>query len=57
MKKVPDSVFTKEGGQEEIVGIIGAMVGFVTHLNRIVRPDPGDDDEESDEEEEGGDEE
>lgn len=28
------------------------MVGFVTHLNRIVMPDPGDEDDSEDEEEE-----
>ncbi|GAB1316004.1 hypothetical protein MFIFM68171_06214 [Madurella fahalii] len=49
-KKVGDDVFTAlEGGQEEVVGIVRAMVGFITHLNRIVMPDPGDDSE-SDEE-------
>ncbi len=51
-KKVPDSVFTKDGGQDEIARIVGAMVGFVTHLNRIVRPDPGDDDDDDDSDEE-----
>ncbi|KAK0704132.1 hypothetical protein B0T21DRAFT_320898 [Apiosordaria backusii] len=50
-KKVDDGVFTREGGLEgEVMGVVGAMVGFVTHLNRIVMPDPGDDDDESDEE-------
>ena len=29
-KKVPDGVFTAEGGQEEVAGVIGAMVGFVS---------------------------
>ncbi|KAJ9165680.1 Glycoside hydrolase family 92 protein [Coniochaeta hoffmannii] len=55
-KKVPDSVFTDKNGQEEIARILGALVGFVTHLNRIVMPDPGDDDdseEEEDQDEEG----
>ncbi|KAK4454157.1 hypothetical protein QBC34DRAFT_394416 [Podospora aff. communis PSN243] len=51
-KKIPDSIFTSEGGQEELVEVVRAMVGFVAHLNRIVRPDPGDDDEESEEGEE-----
>ncbi|KAK5661925.1 hypothetical protein OQA88_10035 [Cercophora sp. LCS_1] len=49
-KKVDEGLFTREGGQDEVVKVIGALVGFVTHLNRVVRPDPGDDDEESDEE-------
>ncbi|KAK0617075.1 hypothetical protein B0T14DRAFT_538715 [Immersiella caudata] len=51
-KKIPDSTFTSEGGQEELVEVVKAMVGFVSHLNRIVRPDPADDDEESEEGEE-----
>ncbi|KAM7207289.1 Conserved hypothetical protein (DUF2461) domain containing protein [Naviculisporaceae sp. PSN 640] len=52
-KKIPDDIFTKDSrhGQEEIAKMFKAMVGFVTHLNRIVMPDPGDDDDESDEEE------
>lgn len=59
MKKVEDELFTREGGQEEVARIVGAMVGFVMHLNRIVMPDLGDDDDESgdeegDEDEEGG---
>lgn len=55
MKKLPDNVFVKDGGQDEIAEIIGAMVGFVAHLNRIVKPDPMDDDpeSESDEDSEG----
>ncbi|KAK3316429.1 hypothetical protein B0H66DRAFT_294663 [Apodospora peruviana] len=47
-KKVPDDIFTSEAGQEEVAEIVRAMVGFVTHLNRIVMPDPGDDDDSSD---------
>ncbi|KAH8904235.1 hypothetical protein BR93DRAFT_900228 [Coniochaeta sp. PMI_546] len=50
-KKVPDSVLTDKNGQAEIARILGAMVPFITHLNRIVMPDPGDDDD-SDEDEE-----
>ncbi|KAM7202517.1 Conserved hypothetical protein (DUF2461) domain containing protein [Rhypophila sp. PSN 637] len=49
-KKIPDEMFTYEDGQEEIARIFGAMVGFVTFLNKIVMPDPGDEDEDSDEE-------
>ncbi|KXX72960.1 hypothetical protein MMYC01_210627 [Madurella mycetomatis] len=49
-KRVDDGVFTAlEGGQEEVMGIVRALVGFITHLNRIVMPDPGDDSD-SDEE-------
>ncbi|KAK3682424.1 hypothetical protein B0T22DRAFT_283140 [Podospora appendiculata] len=55
MKKLPDSAFTSERGQDEMADIIRAMVGFVTHLNRIVMPDPGDDDESD--EDDGNDEE
>lgn len=29
-KKVPDGVFTAEDGQDQITGIISAMVGFVS---------------------------
>ncbi|KAK4172495.1 hypothetical protein QBC36DRAFT_390368 [Triangularia setosa] len=49
-KKVEDGVFTREGGLEEVMGVVGSMVGFVTHLNKTVMPDPGDDDDESAEE-------
>jgi hypothetical protein len=30
MKKVADGMFTNEGGQDEVAGVIGAMVGFVS---------------------------
>ncbi|KAL2149317.1 hypothetical protein VTH82DRAFT_8665 [Thermothelomyces myriococcoides] len=43
--KIADSVLTDPRGQEEVARIFGSMVGFVTHLNRIVMPDPGDDDD------------
>ncbi|OAA68255.1 hypothetical protein SPI_00450 [Niveomyces insectorum RCEF 264] len=48
-KKLPDSAFTAADGQDQVVAVLQAMAGFVTHLNKIVRPDPGDDDD-SDEE-------
>lgn len=58
-KKVPDSVFTDADGQDQLIEMLRALVPFVTHLNRIVRPDPGDDsdsdegeDEDEDDEEE-----
>lgn len=35
-KKVPDSIFTAEDGQEQIVDIISAMVGFVSRGNIMV---------------------
>ncbi|KAL1845239.1 hypothetical protein VTK73DRAFT_825 [Phialemonium thermophilum] len=47
-KKIPDSYLTAADGQQKIIRIIQAMVGFVTHLNNIVMPD-GDDDESDDE--------
>ncbi len=31
-KKLGDGVFTAEGGQEEVAGVVGAMVGFVSAL-------------------------
>ncbi|KAL2260062.1 hypothetical protein VTK26DRAFT_6047 [Humicola hyalothermophila] len=50
-KKVPDAAFTSlGGGQDAVVEAVRALVGFITHLNRIVMPDPNDSDEESDEE-------
>jgi hypothetical protein len=51
-KKVPDSVFTEEGGQDKVAEIVEAMVGLVTHLNRTVMPDPGDDDDDDDDDDE-----
>ncbi|KAK4150375.1 hypothetical protein C8A00DRAFT_18077 [Chaetomidium leptoderma] len=51
-KKMPDAVFTSPRGQEEVASVVGDMVGFITHLNRIVMPDPDDDDDESDEDDE-----
>lgn len=54
-KKVPDGWWMGEdGGRGEVAGVVGAMVGFVGFLNRVVMPDPG---EESEEEEEEGEEE
>ncbi|CAK7240618.1 MAG: hypothetical protein STHCBS139747_002063 [Sporothrix thermara] len=52
-KKLPDSIFTDADGQDRMIATVQALVPFVTHLNRIVRPDPGD---ESDSEEEDGEE-
>ncbi|KAK0751195.1 hypothetical protein B0T18DRAFT_443755 [Schizothecium vesticola] len=53
-RRVPDGWWTGEGGQEEVAGVVGAMVGFVTFLNRVVMPDPGEESEESEGEEEDG---
>ena len=50
-KKIPDELLTAEDGQERLMEIIGAMVGFVGHLNSIVMPDPNDSDSDSEEEE------
>ncbi|KAH6617067.1 hypothetical protein F5144DRAFT_659828 [Chaetomium tenue] len=49
--KVGEKLFTEAGSQEQIGQIVGDMVGFITHLNRIVMPDPGDDDDDDDEDE------
>ncbi|KAL2162240.1 hypothetical protein VTH06DRAFT_7153 [Thermothelomyces fergusii] len=50
--RIADSVLTDPRGQEQVASIFGSMVGFVTHLNRIVMPDPGDDDDSDEDEEE-----
>jgi hypothetical protein len=49
-KKLPDSVLTAEDSQDQIAEIFGAMVGFVSFLNRVVMPDPGQDNDSSEEE-------
>ncbi|EAQ84890.1 hypothetical protein CHGG_08904 [Chaetomium globosum CBS 148.51] len=49
--KVSEKLFTEAGSQEQIGQIVGDMVGFITHLNRIVMPDPGDDDDDDDDDE------
>ncbi|KAK1834154.1 hypothetical protein QBC39DRAFT_380058 [Podospora conica] len=51
-RAVGDEVWTREGGMGEVARMVGAMVGFVTFLNRVVMPDPGEEGEESEEEEE-----
>ncbi|KAK3945666.1 hypothetical protein QBC46DRAFT_302875 [Diplogelasinospora grovesii] len=53
-KRVDDSVFTDTNGQERVKEIVRAMVPFITYLNRIVMPDPGDDDDDDDEDGDGG---
>ncbi|KAM0331633.1 hypothetical protein ACHAQA_003312 [Verticillium albo-atrum] len=50
--KIEDGLFAKEDAQERLTEMISALEPFVTFLNRIVMPDPGDT---SDEEEEGED--
>ncbi|KAK7728887.1 hypothetical protein SLS53_009350 [Cytospora paraplurivora] len=55
-KRVPDSIFTAENGQEQIIGIVRAMVGFVTFLNDVVMPDPNLDSESSSDANEEGEE-
>ncbi|KJR83275.1 uncharacterized protein SPSK_04306 [Sporothrix schenckii 1099-18] len=52
-KKIPDSMFTDPDGQDQLIELLSALTPFVTLLNRIVRPDPGED---SDSEEGEGDE-
>ncbi|CAK7265348.1 hypothetical protein SEPCBS119000_001466 [Sporothrix epigloea] len=51
-KKLPDSIFTDRDGQDKMVETVQALVPFVTFLNRIVRPDPGDDFDSDEEDEE-----
>ncbi|KAK4457390.1 hypothetical protein QBC42DRAFT_188703 [Cladorrhinum samala] len=53
-KKLEANVFTRKDGIGEVVGAVEAMVAFITHLNKIVMPDPGDDDDDSDEDEDEG---
>ncbi|KAK3292503.1 uncharacterized protein B0H64DRAFT_467597 [Chaetomium fimeti] len=48
--KLGESLFTQAGAQAAVAQIMGDMVGFVTHLNRIVMPDPGDDDDDDEDE-------
>ncbi|KAK3381658.1 hypothetical protein B0H63DRAFT_561304 [Podospora didyma] len=50
-KQLDDAIWSRPGGQEEVLKCIKAMVGYVTHLNRIVMPDPNDDDDDSEDEE------
>ncbi|KAK3384568.1 hypothetical protein B0T24DRAFT_654698 [Lasiosphaeria ovina] len=52
-KKLPDDVFTADGSQDEVARVVKAMVGFVTHLNRIVMPDPNGDDDDDDDDSDG----
>lgn len=52
-RKVPDGWWMEEGGRGEVAGVVGAMVGFVGFLNRVVMPDPGEEEEESEEEGDG----
>ncbi|CAK7233853.1 hypothetical protein SCUCBS95973_008736 [Sporothrix curviconia] len=51
-KKLPDSTFTDPDGHDKMIEIVQALVPFVTHLNRIVRPDPGDESDSEDESDE-----
>ncbi|KAK8037905.1 hypothetical protein PG994_014672 [Apiospora phragmitis] len=56
--KIKDSDFTSSAAQDKIMALIEPMVDYVTFLNRVVMPDPGDDsDSDTDENNaEGGDE-
>ncbi|KAK7967112.1 uncharacterized protein PG986_001389 [Apiospora aurea] len=56
--KLQDSDFTSSAAQDKIMAIIEPMVEYVTFLNRVVMPDPGDDsDSDTDENNAGGDDE
>ncbi|TLS24327.1 hypothetical protein PpBr36_08445 [Pyricularia pennisetigena] len=50
-KKIADDVFTSDDGVDQLIGIFGDMVGYVTHLNSIVMPEDGDDDDDDDDDE------
>ncbi|KAM0562766.1 hypothetical protein ACHAPJ_001606 [Fusarium lateritium] len=56
--QIDDSIFCEDDAQEKIGEIIRPMLGFVSFLNSVVMPDPGQDDDsdEDDEEEEQDDE-
>ncbi|KAM0201338.1 hypothetical protein ACHAPA_005371 [Fusarium lateritium] len=54
--QIDDSLFYEDDAQEKISDIIRPMVGYVSFLNSIVMPDPGQDDD-SDSDEDGEDEE
>ncbi|KAL2131751.1 hypothetical protein VTI74DRAFT_4651 [Chaetomium olivicolor] len=49
-RKVEDGLFVSGEGQREVERVVRAMVGFVTHLNRVVMPDPGDESSEGEDE-------
>ncbi|KAH7020956.1 uncharacterized protein B0I36DRAFT_367426 [Microdochium trichocladiopsis] len=49
-KKFSDHDFTAPDAQERIMESIRALVGFVTFLNSVVMPDPGDDSDSEDDE-------
>ncbi|RMJ14819.1 hypothetical protein CDV36_005530 [Fusarium kuroshium] len=52
--QIDDDIFSADDAQEKISDIIRPMVGYITFLNSIVMPDPGDDDD-SDEDDGDGD--
>ncbi|KAG7127317.1 hypothetical protein HYQ44_000235 [Verticillium longisporum] len=47
--KIEDGLFAREDAQERLKDMVVAMEPFVTFLNRIVMPDPGDTSDEEDE--------
>ncbi|KAI2633065.1 hypothetical protein GGS26DRAFT_555158 [Hypomontagnella submonticulosa] len=55
---IEDADLVAEDAQERVMGIISAMVEFVTYLNNVVMPDPGfdSDSDDADDGEEGQDE-
>ncbi|KAG5770279.1 hypothetical protein H9Q72_002759 [Fusarium xylarioides] len=55
--QIDDNIFYQDDAQEKISEIIRPMVGYVSFLNSIVMPDPGQDDDNSDEDEDEGEEE
>ncbi|SCO85482.1 uncharacterized protein FRV6_09609 [Fusarium oxysporum] len=51
--QIDDSIFYQDDAQEKISEIIRPMVGYVSFLNSIVMPDPGQDDDSDEDEDEG----
>ncbi|KAH6700816.1 hypothetical protein EV126DRAFT_522546 [Verticillium dahliae] len=47
--KIEDGLFAQEDAQERLKDMVVAMEPFITFLNRIVMPDPGDTSDEEDE--------
>ncbi|KAM0286716.1 hypothetical protein ACHAQH_000736 [Verticillium albo-atrum] len=48
--KIEDGLFARGNAQERLKEMLAAMEPFITFLNRIVMPDPGDSSDEDDEE-------
>ncbi|KAF5677997.1 hypothetical protein FCIRC_6598 [Fusarium circinatum] len=51
--QIDDNIFYQDDAQEKISEIIRPMVGYVSFLNSIVMPEPGQDDDSDEDEDEG----